>query len=154
MAAAPCAFTPNTDENSEEANLLQQTKMRPMMFPILGLLMAVVELYAWLFRPNSYAPVNPITIGLPIAIAAGVLTRPANERPAVLIFAAMLFVSLNRVLIGPQALIRALVCGGAICLTWWGCGTSGWNAAALKRFAIVVAVTVAAFLLGWVWQLM
>lgn len=125
-----------------------------MVIPILGLLMAALEAYAWLFRPNSYASINPITIALPIVIAAGVLKRPANERPAILILAATLAVSLNRALIGPQALVHVLVFGGAMFMAWWGFRSAALNRAALKRFAIAVAVTGVGFLLAWVWQLM
>jgi len=124
------------------------------MFAILGLVMAALEVYAWLFRPNSFASINPITIGLPIVIAAGVLKRPANERATILAFAAMLAVSLNRALIAPQALVHVLVFGGAIYLAWSGYRTAGLNGMALKRLAIAVAVTVAGFLLVWVWHLM
>jgi hypothetical protein len=88
------------------------------VFAILGLVLATVEVYTWLFRPNSYASVNPITIGLPVVIAAGVLKRPANERGAILTFAAMLAVSLNRALVSSQALVHVLILGGAIYLVW------------------------------------
>jgi hypothetical protein len=124
-----------------------------MIFAILGLLLAALEIYAWVFRPNTYASVNPITIGIPIVIAAGVLKRPANERAAILVFAAMLAVSLNRALIAPQALVHALVFGGAIYLAWWGSRPAEVNRTTFKRFAIVVAATVAGFLLVWAWNL-
>jgi len=84
------------------------------------MLLAVFDVYAWLFRPNSFASVNPITIGLPIVVAAGILKRPAKERGAILTFAAMLAVSLNRALIAPQALVHLVVFGGAIYLVWSG----------------------------------
>ena len=124
------------------------------MFAILGVLMAGLEIYALLFRPNSYASVNAITIGLPIVIAAGVLKRPANERAAILIFAALVAVSLNRAMIPLQALVHVLVFGGAIYLVWSGYRTADIDRLALKRFVIAVTVTVAGFLLLWAWHLM
>jgi hypothetical protein len=124
------------------------------MFLILGVLMAALEVYAWLFRPNSYASVNPITIGLPIVIAAGVLKRPANERADILTFAVMLAVSLNRSLIPPQALVHVLVFAGAIYLVWSGYRTADLNRMAIKRLAIAAAVTVAGFILVLVLHLM
>ena len=125
-----------------------------MIFAILGILMGALEIYAWLFRPNSSASVNSITIGLPIVIAAGVLKRPANERTAILTFAAMLAISLNHSLIAPQALGHVLVFGGAIYLAWWGYRTADLNRMAFKRCVLAVAVTVAGFLLVWAWRLM
>jgi hypothetical protein len=92
-------------------------------FAILGLFLATVDVYGWLFRPNSFASVNPITIGLPIVIAAGVLKRPANERTSILTFAAMLAVSLNRALVASQALVHVLIVGGAIYLAWRAFGS-------------------------------
>jgi hypothetical protein len=124
-----------------------------MMFAIVGVLMAALEVYAWLFRPHSYASVNPITIGLPIVIAAGILKRPANERGALLTFAAMLAVSLNRALIPSEALVHALVFGGAVWLVWWGYRAADMNQKALKRLAIAMAAAVAGFLLIWAWHL-
>lgn len=123
------------------------------MFAILGLLLAALEVYAWLFRPNSLASVNPITIGLPIVIAAGILKRPAKERGAILTFAVMLAVSLNRALIAPQVLVHLVVFGGAIYLVWSGYRTADLNRMAFKRFAIAVAATIAGFLLVWAWHL-
>lgn len=125
-----------------------------MVFAILGILMAALEVYAWLFRPNSYVSVNPITIGIRIVIAVGVIKRPAYERAAILVFAAMLAVSLNRALIAPQALVHILVFNGAIYLAWWGSRAADVHRTAFKRFAIAVAATVAGFLLAWAWHLM
>jgi hypothetical protein len=124
-----------------------------MMFAILGMLMVALEVYAWLFHPNSFASVNPITIGLPIVIAAGILKRPAKDRGAILTFAAMLAVSLNRALIAPQVLVHLVVFGGAIYLVWSGYRTADLSRTAFKRFAIAVAATVAGFLLVWAWHL-
>ena len=124
-----------------------------MIFAILGILMAALEIYAWLFRPNSHVSVNPFTIGLPILIAVGIFKRPTDERWAILVFAAILAVSLNRAVMAPQV-VRVLVFVGAIYLAWWGCRTSDLSRTDLKRLAIIVAATVAAFLLMWAWQLM
>jgi hypothetical protein len=138
---------------STTARSVTESSVKVNMFAILGLLMAALEVYAWLFRPNSFIFVNPITIGLPIVIAAGVLKRPANERAAILTFAAMLAVSLNRALIAPQLLGHVLVFGGAIYLVWSGYRAADLDRTAFKRLAIAVAVTVAGFLLVWAWHL-
>jgi hypothetical protein len=123
-----------------------------MMFAILGILLAALEAYAWLFRPNSYASINPITLALPIVIAAGVLKRPAKERVGILAFAAILAVSLNRALVAEPMLVRVLVFGGAAWLMWWGY-RHNMNREAVKRFALAVVATVLGFLLLWLWQL-
>lgn len=125
-----------------------------MTFTILGILVAVLEVYVWLFRPNSHTSPNAITIGLPIVIAVGILKRPANERTAILAFAAMLAVSLNRALIAQQALVHVLVLGGAAYLAWWGYRRPDVNRAAFKRLAMGVGVTLGGFVLVWLWQLM
>jgi hypothetical protein len=123
-----------------------------MLFAILGMLIAVLEAYVWLFRPTSHPSPNALTIGLPIAIAAGVLKRPANERAAILTFAAMLAVSLNRALIAPQTPVHVLVFAGAAYLTWWAHRTAGVNREAFKRLAVLAGVTVCGFALVWLWQ--
>jgi hypothetical protein len=125
-----------------------------MIYAILGMLMATLEAYVWLFRPNSHASPNPITIGLPIVIAAGILKRPANERAAILTLAAMLALSLNRALIAPQMLVHVVVFAGAAYLAWWAYRRADVNRAAFKRLAIVVGVTLAGFAIVWFWQMM
>jgi hypothetical protein len=124
-----------------------------MVFAILGVVVAVLEIYTLLFRPDSFASVNPITIGLPIVIGAGAFRRPVAERAPVLVFAAMLAVSLNRMLIVPQVLVHILVFGGALYLGWWGYRVA-LRRRELKRLGVAVCVTVAGFLLIWAWQLM
>jgi hypothetical protein len=123
-----------------------------MTFAILGTLVAVLEVYVWLFRPNSYTSPTVITIGLPIVIAAGILKRPANERTAILTFAAMLAISLNRALIAQQALVHVSVLGGAAYLGWWGYRRPDVNRTAFKRLAIGVGVTFGGFVLVWLWH--
>ena len=125
-----------------------------MTLAIVGMLVAVLEVYVWLFRPNSHPSPNVITIGLPIVIAAGILKRPANERTAILTFAAMLALSLNRALIAQQALIPVLVFGGAAYLACWGYRRPDVNRAAFKRFAMGVGVTLGGFVLVWLWRVM
>jgi hypothetical protein len=125
-----------------------------MMFAILGMLMAILEAYVWLFRPNSHASPNPITIGLPLLIAAGILKRPTKERAAILTFAAILAVSLNRALIAQQMLVRVTVFAGAAYLTWWGHRTGDVNQATFKRLAVVAGATLGGFVIVWLWQLL
>lgn len=125
-----------------------------MTLAILGMVLAILEAYAWLFRPNSFASINAITIGLPIVIAAGVLKRPASERLAILTTAGIAAVSLNRALIGQPTLVRVLVFGGAGYLMWWGYRSAEVNRRVFKRLAIVGAVTLGGFVLVWLWQLM
>jgi hypothetical protein len=125
-----------------------------MLFAILGMLIAVLEAYVWLFRPDSHTSPNAMTIGLPIVIAAGVLKRPAKERAAILTFAAMLAVSLNRALIAQQTLVHVLVFGGAAYLAWWAHRRAGVNRAAFRWFAVLVGITVGGFALVWLWQML
>src|SRR5260221_14535728 len=54
-----------------------------VLFAILGMLIAAPEAYVWLFRANTYASPNVITIGLPVVIAVGIFKRPAHERGAI-----------------------------------------------------------------------
>lgn len=125
-----------------------------MMFAIVGALIAVLEVYAWLFRPDSFRAIDPITIGLPIVIAAGILTRPATERTVILTTAALLAVSLNRALIPYPTLVHVLICGGAAYLMWWGHWNAAGDRASFRRLSIAVVATLGAFLLAWAWSTM
>lgn len=125
-----------------------------MTYAIVSILFATLETYVWLFRPNSHASPNPITIGLPLVVAAGIFKRPANERAAILTFAAIGAVSLNRALIAQQSLVHVVVFGGAGYLAWWAYRSAEVSRAAFKRLAVVMGVTLGGFVLAWLWQLM
>ena len=125
-----------------------------MTYAIVSILFATLETYVWLFRPNSHASPNPITIGLPLVVAAGIFKRSANERAAVLTFAAIGAVSLNRALIAQQSLVHVVVFGGAGYLAWWAYRRAEVSRAAFKRLAVVMGVTLGGFALVWLWQMM
>jgi hypothetical protein len=120
-----------------------------MLFAILGMLIAALEVYVWLFRANSYASPNPITIGLPVVIAVGILKRPASERVAILTFAGLLAISLNRALVAQQLLVHVLVFGGAAYLAWWTYRRPDVDRLVFRRLVVLLAATLVGFVLVW-----
>src|SRR5262245_36896943 len=125
-----------------------------MIYPILGIVLAALDLYASLYRPSTQASPNAVTIGMPILIAAGILQRPTAERTSILVLAAMLGVWLNRVVIPQQAPVHLLVFAGALFLTWRAYrAPEAGRTADPRRLIVIVAVVLSAFALVWLWQL-
>ena len=85
-----------------------------MNYMILGVLLAAIDIYAWLFRPAAASRMDAFSVGIPILILVGVVKRPKNEWPAIVALAASFALFLNRVLIPSPRIAYACVLAASV----------------------------------------
>ena len=123
------------------------------LFAVLGIVLVLLDVYVLTVRPSEASP-SIVTIALPVLIAAGVLTRPARERVAILSFAVMLAAWLNRAVVTPQILVHGVVLGGAALLVWRSYRSPTTGRASRIRLLVAACASIVGFVLVWLWRAM